>query len=237
MNFWKKHTAAWIVTVVVVGITLFFAVRLTSQTVQSDYYARWIMDDAGLLDQKTCSELVEIDRRLDGTYDSLVALVTADSLSGQDAGTYAYGLYESCGVGQNDMILLLTADGEWYLAYGDGVAPYADNRLRLLAAEQMDGAGTAADRVPGLYRALEEWYRQSVPAGLGRSAGRSRSVSGRGGLTLLLILLAFVAGILLLTQYLLYPLFRYRELGKWRPLWGGRPLGFLYRRKTTAAEI
>ena len=124
MKFFKNKTVAWIITGLVIAGCLGYGL-VQSYTVQTPVTpaaeqqvpvtVSWVKDDAGLLSASTESRLDEYNARWDNDYRSVVAVLTVDSVGSQDMEDYAYDYGERWGLGENDMLMLISdRDAEYY---------------------------------------------------------------------------------------------------------------------------
>lgn len=94
-----------------------------------------LVDEAGLLDRKYAGELETYLDEISETYQCDVAIVTQDTIDGENARDYADDFYDYNGYGYgegDDGILLLMAmeEREWYITtYNYGKAVFTDRRL------------------------------------------------------------------------------------------------------------
>ena len=90
-------------------------------------YHQWIADDAGVLTAETQKTIKEYNEQWEKKYKSAaVAVAAVDSTHGWSGEKYASMLGKEWNLGQNDMLLLLVKNDNYYVALGDSVAPYVD---------------------------------------------------------------------------------------------------------------
>ena len=223
MDFFKKYGVAILVTLLLIALAVLIGGKGAKQAADRDYYERWVIDDAQLISAEREQAIGAVNEALDKKYGSVTGVITVRSLNGEDISKAVYTLGEASGFGQNDLLLLISAeDRQWYLGYGDQIAQYADQSLRLLYIDCLhDGlyGGEADAELGTLYDRLPDWYAKHVPQG-GKSANRRTGISGAGFFRTLLRVVLTVYIAVALFRFLLYPLFSMRRRGSWLPLGG-----------------
>ena len=133
-------------------------------------YHQWICDEAGLLSEKTKEEIQQYNSDWDSRYYAAVAVATVDSITGWTPEKAAEKLGADWGLGENDMLLLLVRNGDYYVNCGDKVrAAMTDTQqMKLKQAIEtpyyngdFDGAALA------FYRQADVFYGQT-PLGGGK---------------------------------------------------------------------
>ena len=223
MDFFKKYGVAILVTVLLIALAVVIGGQGAGQAANRDYYERWVIDDAQLLSAEKKQSIGAVNEVLDRKYGSVTGVITVKSLYGEDISKAVYSMGEASGFGQNDLVLLISVeDRQWYLGYGDQIAQYTDQSLRLLYIDCLtDGLydGKAEEELGKLYEKLPDWYFKHVPQG-GRSANRRTGISGAGFFRTLLRVVLTIYIAVTLFRFLLYPLFSVRKKGSWSPLGG-----------------
>lgn len=224
MNLLKKYGPALAVTLALI-IVIWLVFGAISAVVRDRYYGKWVMDEAGLISRGTEEQLCSVNRELDEKYGSVVGLITVKNLDGRSASDYAYTLLQNYGFGQNDILILLAQEeATCFVADGDAMALNYPNSLRIALQECINGETyqreTADSSVLKMYETAVEWYFQNVPEGNGGNYGRHGASSGTGVVLGLLLTIIAAFALLTLFRYVIYPIFRYPNLGEWKPLWG-----------------
>ena len=223
MDFFKRYGIPLLAAVLMIALAVVIGGGRIQKAANSDYYERWVIDDALLLSQETKQSFGAVNETLDRKYGSLAGVITVRSLNGQEISKAVYTLGEASGFGQNDLVLLISVeDRQWYLGYGDQIAQYADQALRLLFIENLDDRlydGKADAELGTLLGKLPDWYAKHVPQG-GTSMGRRSGISGRGFLKTLLRFVITAYIVVTLFRFLVYPLFTRRRTNGWSPLGG-----------------
>ena len=223
MSFIKKYGIAILVTGLLIALSILIGGRGIKQAANRDYYERWVIDDAQLLSDDSKRSFGALNESLDKQYGSVTGVITVRSLHGEDIAKSVYEMGHTSGFGQNDLVLLISAeDRQWYLGYGDQIAQYADQSLRLLFIDCLDDGlydGKTDIELGTLFDRLPDWYAKHVPRG-GTSANRRTGISGLGFLGTLLRSALLIYILVALFRFLLYPLFSYSRLRRWSPLGG-----------------
>ena len=223
MNFFKRYGIPLLATAIMIALAVIIGGGHIRQAANSDYYERWIIDDAQLLSAEAKKTFASVNETLDRKYGSLAGVITVDSLAGKDISKAVYEMGEASGFGQNDMVLLISkGERQWYLGYGDQIAQYADQSLRLLFIESLGDKlydGGADAELGALYEKLPDWYAGHVPQG-GTSTNRRSGISGLGFLRTLLRFAITAYVVVTIFRFLIFPLFSRRRTGGWSPLGG-----------------
>ena len=131
-------------------------------------YHQWICDEAGLLSEKTKEEIQQYNSDWDSRYYAAVAVATVDSITGWTPEKAAEKLGADWGLGENDMLLLLVRNGDYYVNCGGKVrAAMTDTQqMKLKQAIEtpyyngdFDGAALA------FYRQADVFYGQTPLGG------------------------------------------------------------------------
>jgi len=234
-QLWKTYGLAAVVTLLILGCLIWLGSSLAASAVSSRYYAKWIVDDAKILSAQTEESLAETIRQMDEKYGSILGIVTTDEEIANVA-DYAFALQRSHGFGKQDMMLLIApVQKTHYLADGDVIAHYFPNDLRLAMAEVLTPDSfsdeSADDTVLAAYALAENWYEDHISVQMGGRKDRSQPAGGAEVLMTLLLVTVSLFALLCLFRYFVYPLFRHKSLGAWKPLWGKHILGPLHKEK------
>jgi hypothetical protein len=187
MKFFKNHTVAVILTVLVIVGCLAYGFWSGTQApapdLNADQYARsnyesylgWISDKADLLSADTEKAIAMYNASLDHTYGSIVAVATVPDLGGKDIGQYAYDMGVEAEMGGGDMLLLLDKGTDsWFLQPGADIQNYVDNDLRLIFTSVMESGSVTSDAntmLPELFQQMSGWYEDAIPLKGDSSAG------------------------------------------------------------------
>ncbi len=90
-----------------------------------------ILDEAGLLTVDEESDLEDVAREIQETYDLDVIILTVNTLDGQSPRRYAEDFYDTYGYGEDGILLLISMeDRDWYiLVNGDACDVFDDGAL------------------------------------------------------------------------------------------------------------
>ena len=147
MKFFKNHTVAVILTVLVIaGCCVYGFVTRPNETAadlapleygRENYaaYLGWIDDGANILSDDTEREVAVVLAAMDQAYGSIVALVTETDAGGMTLADRAVQIANDAELSGVDMILLIdTGTDNWYLQPGQDIEP----------RRRADGAGGGA---------------------------------------------------------------------------------------------
>lgn len=132
-----NRVVAWVVLVLAVALACFlgfyrkdyFESRRKTEllNVKKNY---WVCDSADMLSDEIEESVMEHDRVWEGTYNSVAAVATLPKLNRWTVEEYTESLAKSWGLGENDLILLLVQDDEWYMAAGANINRYLTDSAR-----------------------------------------------------------------------------------------------------------
>lgn len=148
---------------------------------------KYVLDEAGVLSDKTEKEIIEENNELFREYGAEVVVVTVDFLGGQEIDDYAYSLFNDWGIGSSQRdngILLVLAIGEdnYYATSGYGLEDYFDGaKFRELLNDYLEtpfslgeyDEGVAlffeevVDELEDYYEHYEDEYTQAQEDGYG----------------------------------------------------------------------
>ncbi len=241
MKIMQKTWAAWLCTAVMVVAAV--AIGLSrggagtpaagSPTLDSSLptgqYRDYILDEAGVLDQREEEAIALYNANWVARYDSLIAVAAVPTVEG-DIADYAYELGTQIQLAAADGILVLnTADGNCYLAAGPDY-PLSDGQItayldRALYEPAM--AGRYGEGVLALFAQIDQFYVEEYGLGFLDGSGPALSVSGPGPLAVFLVLL--LLGLLLvasLMDSIRYAAYRSQYYGVVNPPVVFRPILF-----------
>ena len=170
MNFFRKQSVAWILTILMILFAVGFGLAKARRTAQpdppssySDGSDSWyVYDDAGVLSASTERTLRERNRQLYESMDVVIACVTTD-YGRDDLYDFAMDYAGSIGLGQYDFIVVLDISGEnYWLIQGSGLVDlFSDADCQAYAWDYMEGAFAQGDygtALLNLTQALADWY-------------------------------------------------------------------------------
>ena len=175
MNYLKKQSTAWILTIVMIVSAVFLGRAhakdtptpspdpapdsSASQTVEDAYY---VYDGAGVLTGKEIKALSQRNRTLMDDMKVVVACVTAN-YGKSDLYSYAMDYAAKLDLQQYDFIVVLDISGEnYWLIQGSGLTEvFTDDDCADYAATYMEkdfADGRYGDALLSLTKALSDWY-------------------------------------------------------------------------------
>lgn len=171
MNFFRKQSVAWILTILMILFAVGFGLAKAPAVPTpegpggsySDGSDSWyVYDDAGVLSASTERTLRERNRQLYESMDVVVACVTTD-YGRDDLYDFAMDYAGSIGLGQYDFIVVLDISGEnYWLIQGSGLVDlFSDDDCQAYAWDYMEGAFAQGDygaALLNLTQALADWY-------------------------------------------------------------------------------
>ncbi len=123
---------------------------------------KYVLDEAGVLSDKTEREIVKENNELFEECGAEVVVVAVDFLGGEDIRDYAYNLFNDWGIGSsqyNNGILLVLAIGEdnYYATSGYGLEDYFDGaKFRGLLDEYLEDDFAKGDYDQGVMKFFDE---------------------------------------------------------------------------------
>lgn len=232
MKFFKNHTVAVILTVlVIVGCCVYGFVTRPNETAadlepleygRENYaaYLGWIDDGANILSDDTEREVAVVLAAMDQAYGSIVALVTETDAGGMTLADRAVQIANDAELSGVDMILLIdTGTDNWYLQPGQDIAGYLDSDFQAIVTSSFGAGSVTAEAdglLPELYRDMFTWYEDNL-------SPQQSGVSLGGVLTVLVVVLIVVA----IAFASMGVGGRVSGYGFWGPYWG--PIFFPHR--------
>ena len=224
MKFFKNHTVAVVVTILVIaGCCVYGFLTRHNETAadldpleygRENYqaYLGWIDDQADILSDDTEREVAVAIAAMDQEYGSIITLVTETDAGGMSLPDRAVSIANDAELSGRDMILLIdTGADNWYLQPGQDISGYLDSDFQAIVTASF-GAGSVtaeADAIlPELYRDLFTWYQDNLTPQ--DASGSGLMVTGLVMLVVVLIIVFASTGVGRVgTGY-----------GFWGPYWG-----------------
>ena len=138
----KGYALAIVVLIAVIAASVFIGwVRKPAATVgkqpgdldsslNTTQYEKYLYDAAGQLDSATRKSILLYNANWDYRYESVVAVVTVNNLSGQSIEDFSFDQADDMGLGEGDAVLVIAVDdGQYYLNYGNNFATIMTNRV------------------------------------------------------------------------------------------------------------
>ena len=192
----------------------------------TSYYEQFVYDKADLLTSGTEKELALYNANWDDRYNSLVAFVSVDSVSG-DAEDYAFALAEDFGLGKgNALLLIVKSDDQVRFVWGGDFATIMNVKTLDELGSLME-SGDWNNCVRAFYSALNEVYVANFGLGNGEA---HYQVAGAGMGMFWVIWLVFLLVILFIilsaVEQARYDAYRRRYYGVATPPVVFRPIFF-----------
>jgi uncharacterized protein len=138
----------------VLAVVVVWVGAALAEPVSSLKPSNYVNDFAGVLSEKTKTDLNELCRQLDEKGAAQIAVVTIKSTDGEDIFNYAVSLYQQWGIGKKGkdtgvLILLAVQDRKYYINVGYGLEPilpdgkvggFGREAVPYLKANDYDGA-------------------------------------------------------------------------------------------------
>lgn len=195
------------------------------------YYEQFIYDNAGLLSDSTEELLALYNANWDTRYNSIVAFVSQDFVSG-DLEDYAYDMADEYGLGDGDAILVVEENGdEFRFVWGSDFDSIMNSKnIDTLEAGINDGKDWQSG-VTHFYTDLNDIYLANF--GLGNAKGEYVGTTNLGSIRTSVIMIIYVIGLLLILYAILsaidrsrYNAYRTRYYGVENPPVVFRPIFF-----------
>lgn len=182
MQFFKNRAVAIVILVLVVVGGSFYGISKKPEPAVEladvKYYS-WIYDGADLFTAETESALKAYNDQWNDKYYAVTAVAVVDSIRGWESDAYADALGSKWGLGQNDMLLLMVPNEDYYVACGAAVQDVlTDTQISMLKnaiepdyySDNFDAAALA------FFRKADVVYAQMASGGLYNGYSNSESV-------------------------------------------------------------
>ena len=253
MKFFEKRGIALAVLVLAIAAAVFIGqsrkagyIENQPVTLPEVQYRQWICDEAGMLSETTKDAIRQYNDNWDSRYYAVIAVATADNITGWTPEEAAQKLGADWGLAANDMLLLMVRGDDYYVACGDNVLAALNSYDTMLARLKQaiedpyyngdfDGAALA------FYRQADVFYGQ---AQLGSSGGSTDDGSwtapaqpasaGGASVTGVILLIAAIFVVWMLLDAVRYSRYRRRYVvgapvnvvrPVYYPIFWGRPRG------------
>lgn len=194
-------------------------------------YDDWILDEAGVLSAATESQLCLYNANWDYRYNSLIAVVTVNSVpSGTSMEDYAYDLGAKAGLGEGDaLVLIAVKDGRYYVAVGDEFGTIITTGVENQLSDILSGSCASGDYNGGILSfcgTMNDVYYGNF--GLGNEDYYSSGAvsSGFDSVVFILFIAIFVLVILTSIDQARYNSYRAQYYGVANPPYVFRPILF-----------
>ena len=171
MKFFQKRGVAIAITLLLIAAALLIGKPWVSQNTSSvsasgNDFLNYIADDANVLTNDTRGKIADYLEKMDGSYNSITALMTVTDTDGEDIDDYAEEVWDDADFLSSDMLLVVnTSNGDWYLYPGSEIEPYLDASLQSICTEALEDADftDGGKWAVSLYKDLLNWYGKSIP--------------------------------------------------------------------------
>ena len=252
MKFFQKAWVAWLIVVVMIAGAVVIgrtkgggaptseapASTGLDTTLSTSGYSKYVWDDADILSAATEKKISLYNANWDFRYNSVVAIVTTDSVTSLEDFAWDQGV--DMGLGEGDAVLAISArDEDWFVAPGDDFSTILTNRV----VSDLEGilSGDLNDKtILAFYEALNEVYLDNF--GLGNaepdgSYGYNNSGDTAAGVIMLAFILIAIVVVISAIDRMRYNTYRRQYYGvvnppvMFRPIffWHG-PSSYWYRR-------
>jgi len=229
-EFFKKRAVAWAVLILCVVVALAIGRskphKAAGDSTEISNYTRWVQDDAKIFSDATEKKLAAYNAKWDEKYHAVIAVQTLKDDVNVSLEDYCYDLAEDADLNENDMVVVIVKDGDWYAVPGQMAGMYlsgAEGRL----TNALDGTDDYDKGIVNFFAIVDEVYGESVTA----KSSNSATVAGTSlsGLVAFLIILLVVAVLIDRIRYNRYRR-RYMRVGMGVPTVGYYPIFFGRRR-------
>ena len=137
-------------------------------TLNTADYVKYLRDDAWVLSSTQEKTICAYNANWDNRYNSIVAVVTVDTINGERIDDAAYHRFNQLGLKQEDALLFVAADdGDFYFYYdidGDFATIMTDSAIDKLGFE-MEQPGQWGDNILTFYTVLDSVYQNNFGLG------------------------------------------------------------------------
>ncbi len=192
-------------------------------------YEKYLVDNAGVLESGEEKKLLTYNANWDYRYNSVVALVTVESMDGGDMEEATFDWAYDLGLGEGDGILLIAVeDGEYYFNYGADFATIMTGSVVEELQDILDDDEDAGDLILAFYQEMDGVYLDNF--GLGNAQGGYSSSAGMGSMVMMLVIFLIVVFLVLSAiESARFNTYRSRYYGVAAPAVIYRPIFFWHR--------
>ena len=184
-NFFKKRGVAWVVLILCVVAALAIGQSRKAEypdaplngPAEPDNYLRYVQDDARIISDATEKKLAEYNAKWDGKYHAIIAVKTLPGEINMTLEDYCWDLAEEADLSENDMVVAIVRDGDWYALPGDNLLYGMDNETIGKLTAAMDGTKDYSDGILRFFQIADSFYdghlarvSESQPAPAGTTA-------------------------------------------------------------------
>lgn len=165
-------------------------------SLDTSYYEKFLRDDAGVLSEEQEEAIRTYNANWDHRYNSVAAVVTVGTVNGASMENLTYDWADDMGLGENDAILLMAEDGQYYFNYGDDFATIVTSSVANQLSVELERPGETGESIVSFYTALDGVYRANF--GLGNDERRTADAGTDAVLTVSIAVFALIAIFILL---------------------------------------
>ena len=191
MDFLKKRGTAWVAVILAAALAVTIGYSKKPAASDSAGYRRYLDDSANMLSNSTEDMILDYNTGWDGRYNAVIGVRTLKTVPDTDFGVYTDDAAYEMGLGGNDMMLVLTRDGEWMVSPGDNVYYYLTDSMQGQMSQALTGnAGNPDQAVKAFFAVADTFYNSKFqPTGTASTTTGSTSASGIISLLIILFLL------------------------------------------------
>ena len=230
MKIFKNRAVAWVVLALAIAGSVCIGLARKDSFLAKEpvalpevRYPQWVCDEAGMLSEETRQAIESYNAGWDQKYYAVVAVATADSVTGWTPETAAKQLGADWGLGANDMLLLMVRNDDYYVACGDSVLAVL-NRYDTMQAklkQSIEGLYYSGDfdgAAAAFFRQADVFYAQAKLGSSGSYNGGSswtapaKAPSGGVSLGGVVLLLVVILAVWMLLDRVRYDRYRRRYI-------------------------
>lgn len=230
MKIFKNRAVAWVVLALAIAGSVCIGLARKDSFLAKEpvalpevKYQQWICDEADMLSDDTVAYITERNADWDAKYYAVVAVATADSVTGWTPETAAKQLGADWGLGANDMLLLMVRNDDYYVACGDSVLAVLNqyDTMQAKLKQSIEGLYYSGDfdgAAAAFFRQADVFYAQAKLGSSGSYNGGSswtapaKAPSGGVSLGGVVLLLVVILAVWMLLDRVRYDRYRRRYI-------------------------
>lgn len=172
MKFYQKRSFALIVLIAAVALAAFYGISRKPAALIDVKLYNWVADTANILSEDTEAVVDRYNTAWDDKYVAVTAVATVKDTKGRTLEEYANELGKEWGLGEGDMLLLISTDPSdskemFWVSYGDTLAGKMTGVQGQLQAAINEPIfkGDYDDAVTAFYRAADIAFSQVYASG------------------------------------------------------------------------
>ena len=230
MKIFKNRAVAWVVLALAIAGSVCIGLARKDSFLAKEpvalpevKYQQWICDEADMLSDDTVAYITERNADWDAKYYAVVAVATADSVTGWTPETAAKQLGADWGLGANDMLLLMVRNDDYYVACGDSVLAVLNqyDTMQAKLKQSIEGLYYSGDfdgAAAAFFRQADVFYAQAKLGSSGSYNGGSswtapaKAPSGGVSLGGVVLLIVVILAVWMLLDRVRYDRYRRRYI-------------------------